>query len=80
MKAVVGKEALIEYERKRREFTDKFESKFMDQGPYVNRNLSFSSSTSLDDDEYGDDDDYEYGDVKKDLKARTQWTAAAIRT
>merc|ERR1711948_62148 len=44
MKAVVGEEALSEDEHKYLEFTDKFESKFLTQGPYENRDIF----TSLD--------------------------------
>merc|ERR1719437_264417 len=44
MKAVVGEEALSEDEHKYLEFTDKFESKFLSQGPYENRDVF----TSLD--------------------------------
>merc|ERR1739838_747507 len=44
MKAVVGEEALSEDEHKYLEFTDKFESKFLSQGPYENRDIF----TSLD--------------------------------
>jgi len=44
MKAVVGEEALSEDEHKYLEFTDKFESKFIAQGPYENRDIF----TSLD--------------------------------
>merc|ERR1712151_337084 len=39
MKAVVGEEALSEDEHKYLEFTDKFESKFLSQGPYENRDI-----------------------------------------
>merc|ERR1711948_249428 len=39
MKAVVGEEALSEDEHKYLEFTDKFESKFIAQGPYENRDI-----------------------------------------
>merc|ERR1712232_656758 len=39
MKAVVGEEALSEDEHKYLEFTDKFESKFLAQGPYENRDI-----------------------------------------
>merc|ERR1711918_100518 len=44
MKAVVGEEALSEDEHKYLEFTDKFELKFLTQGPYENRDVV----TSLD--------------------------------
>merc|ERR1711953_553156 len=44
MKAVVGEEALSEDEHKFLEFTDKFEQKFLSQGPYENRDIF----TSLD--------------------------------
>merc|ERR1712060_169578 len=44
MKAVVGEEALSADEHKYLEFTDKFESKFLTQGPYENRDIF----TSLD--------------------------------
>merc|ERR1712072_1117994 len=44
MKAVVGEEALSEDEHKYLEFTDKFEAKFLAQGPYENRDVF----TSLD--------------------------------
>merc|ERR1712026_434543 len=44
MKAVVGEEALSEDEHKYLEFTDKFESKFVQQGPYEMRDIF----TSLD--------------------------------
>merc|ERR1712091_87522 len=44
MKAVVGEEALSEDEHKYLEFTDKFEEKFLTQGPYENRDIF----TSLD--------------------------------
>merc|ERR1711904_505002 len=44
MKAVVGEEALSEDEHKFLEFTDKFEQKFLTQGPYENRD----TFTSLD--------------------------------
>merc|ERR1711897_103050 len=44
MKAVVGEEALSEDEHKYLEFTDKFEAKFLSQGPYENRDIF----TSLD--------------------------------
>ena len=44
MKAVVGEEALSEDEHKYLEFTDKFEAKFLAQGPYENRDVI----TSLD--------------------------------
>merc|ERR1739849_57224 len=44
MKAVVGEEALSEDEHKYLEFTDKFETKFLSQGPYENRDIF----TSLD--------------------------------
>jgi len=44
MKAVVGEEALSEDEHKYLEFTDKFEAKFLTQGPYENRDIF----TSLD--------------------------------
>merc|ERR1719359_1050053 len=44
MKAVVGEEALSEDEHKFLEFTDKFEQKFLTQGPYENRDIF----TSLD--------------------------------
>merc|ERR1712204_62233 len=44
MKAVVGEEALSEDEHKYLEFTDKFESKFLTQGPYEMRDIF----TSLD--------------------------------
>merc|ERR1712039_197479 len=44
MKAVVGEEALSEDEHKYLEFTDKFESKFVSQGAYENRDIF----TSLD--------------------------------
>merc|ERR1712063_162508 len=44
MKAVVGEEALSEDEHKYLEFTDKFELKFLAQGPYENRDVV----TSLD--------------------------------
>merc|ERR1719277_1691699 len=44
MKAVVGEEALSEDEHKYLEFLDKFESKFLTQGPYENRDIF----TSLD--------------------------------
>merc|ERR1712050_28670 len=39
MKAVVGEEALSEDEHKYLEFTDKFETKFLAQGPYENRDI-----------------------------------------
>jgi len=39
MKAVVGEEALSEDEHKYLEFTDKFELKFLTQGPYENRDI-----------------------------------------
>merc|ERR1712139_70235 len=39
MKAVVGEEALSEDEHKCLEFTDKFELKFLAQGPYENRDI-----------------------------------------
>merc|ERR1711981_810010 len=42
MKAVVGEEALSEDEHKYLEFTDKFESKFLAQGPYENRDVFIS--------------------------------------
>merc|ERR1712124_43589 len=44
MKAVVGEEALSDDEHKYLEFTDKFEQKFLTQGPYENRDIF----TSLD--------------------------------
>merc|ERR1711998_489399 len=44
MKAVVGEEALSEGEHKYLEFTDKFEQRFLAQGPYENRDIF----TSLD--------------------------------
>merc|ERR1712010_186618 len=44
MKAVVGEEALSEDEHKYLEFTEKFEDKFLTQGPYENRDIF----TSLD--------------------------------
>merc|ERR1712039_662126 len=44
MKAVVGEEALSEDEHKYLEFTEKFEEKFLAQGPYENRDIF----TSLD--------------------------------
>merc|ERR1712021_204379 len=44
MKVVVGEEALSEDEHKYLEFTDKFESKFLAQGAYENRDIF----TSLD--------------------------------
>merc|ERR1711959_650047 len=44
MKAVVGEEALSEDEHKYLEFTDKFETRFIAQGPYENRDIF----TSLD--------------------------------
>merc|ERR1712013_496516 len=44
MKAVVGEEALSEDEHKFLEFTDKFESKFISQGPYENRDIFTSVS------------------------------------
>merc|ERR1711935_970796 len=44
MKAVVGEEALSEDEHKYLEFTEKFEEKFLSQGPYENRDVF----TSLD--------------------------------
>merc|ERR1711871_1022388 len=44
MKAVVGEEALSEDEHKYLEFTEKFEEKFLTQGPYENRDIF----TSLD--------------------------------
>merc|ERR1711935_937156 len=44
MKAVVGEEALSDDEHKYLEFTEKFESKFLAQGPYENRDVV----TSLD--------------------------------
>merc|ERR1712110_45789 len=44
MKAVVGEEALSEDEHKFLEFTDKFEAKFLSQGPYEFRDVF----TSLD--------------------------------
>merc|ERR1740121_2957160 len=44
MKAVVGEEALSEDEHKYLEFTEKFELKFLAQGPYENRDVF----TSLD--------------------------------
>merc|ERR1712178_198662 len=39
MGAVVGGEALSEDEHKYLEFTDKFETKFLSQGPYENRDI-----------------------------------------
>merc|ERR1711982_35248 len=39
MKAVVGEEALSEDEHKYLEFTEKFEEKFVQQGPYENRDI-----------------------------------------
>merc|ERR1712137_1426669 len=39
MKAVVGEEALSEDEHKYLEFTDKFETSFIQQGPYENRDI-----------------------------------------
>merc|ERR1712019_251127 len=42
MKAVVGEEALSEDEHKYLEFTDKFEQKFLTQGPYENRDVFIS--------------------------------------
>merc|ERR1712046_412592 len=39
MKAVVGEEALSEDEHKYLEFTDKFETRFVQQGPYENRDV-----------------------------------------
>merc|ERR1719155_16776 len=39
MKAVVGEEALSEDEHKYLEFTEKFEEKFLTQGPYENRDV-----------------------------------------
>jgi len=39
MKAVVGEEALSEDEHKYLEFTDKFETQFIQQGPYQNRDI-----------------------------------------
>merc|ERR1712048_491243 len=39
MKAVVGEEALSEDEHKYLEFTDKFETEFVRQGPYEKRNI-----------------------------------------
>merc|ERR1712013_362174 len=39
MKAVVGEEALSEDEHKYLEFTEKFEEKFLAQGPYENRDI-----------------------------------------
>merc|ERR1711904_510871 len=44
MKAVVGEEALSDDEHKYLEFTEKFEEKFLAQGPYENRDIF----TSLD--------------------------------
>merc|ERR1719181_904035 len=44
MKAVVGEEALSEDEHKYLQFTDKFEERFLTQGPYENRDIF----TSLD--------------------------------
>lgn len=44
MKAVVGEEALSEDEHKYLEFTEKFEERFLSQGPYENRDIF----TSLD--------------------------------
>merc|ERR1711881_337378 len=44
MKAVVGEEALSDDEHKYLEFTDKFEERFLAQGPYENRDIF----TSLD--------------------------------
>merc|ERR1712174_57329 len=44
MKAVVGEDALTAEEHKYLEFTDKFETKFLTQGPYENRDVF----TSLD--------------------------------
>merc|ERR1719353_2542369 len=44
MKAVVGEEALSDEEHKYLEFTEKFEEKFLNQGPYENRDIF----TSLD--------------------------------
>merc|ERR1712054_525498 len=44
MKAVVGEEALSDDEHKYLEFTEKFETKFLSQGPYENRDIF----TSLD--------------------------------
>merc|ERR1712118_516247 len=44
MKAVVGEEALSEDEHQYLEFLDKFEGKFLSQGPYENRDIF----TSLD--------------------------------
>merc|ERR1712150_440857 len=44
MKAVVGEEALSEDEHKYLEFTEKFEEKFLQQGPYEMRDIY----TSLD--------------------------------
>merc|ERR1712164_139286 len=44
MKAVVGEEALSEDEHKYLEFIDKFEERFLNQGPYENRDIF----TSLD--------------------------------
>merc|ERR1719336_1048441 len=42
MKAVVGEEALSEDEHKYLEFTDKFELKFLTQGPYENRDIAWT--------------------------------------
>merc|ERR1711869_18462 len=39
MKAVVGEEALSEDEHKYLQFTDKFETEFVRQGPYEKRNI-----------------------------------------
>merc|ERR1719434_416263 len=39
MKAVVGEEALSEDEHKYLEFTEKFEERFINQGPYENRDI-----------------------------------------
>merc|ERR1711967_157768 len=44
MKAVVGEEALSDEEHLFLEFTDKFEERFLNQGPYENRDIF----TSLD--------------------------------
>merc|ERR1712050_485660 len=42
MKAVVGEEALSDDEHKYLEFTDKFETKFLAQGPYEMRDIFIS--------------------------------------
>merc|ERR1712224_217174 len=48
MKAVVGEEALSDDEHKYLEFTDKFETEFINQGPYENRDIFTSLNIAWD--------------------------------